>query len=206
MVPDPARPSGQVSPPSIHTPATVTGVAASRRAVAPLSGLSVDLGAVDRRRWGVLDRHRGRPPYDGAVSASAGDERAPTTGALHTARGLLSATLGVDLVALRWAGAAMVGLGVGVPLLPHNPGLPCPMRTLTGVPCPGCGMTTAVKAVLAGHVRASVGANPFGLIAVLIAVVLIVRPRWRRVSVPVLLLVASGASSWLWELHRFHWV
>jgi len=80
------------------------------------------------------------------------------------------------------------------------------MRTLTGVPCPGCGMTTAVKAVLAGHVRSSVGANPFGLIAVLIAVVLIARPRWRRVSVPVLLLVASGASSWLWELHRFHWV
>jgi len=110
----------------------------------------------------------------------------------------------LDLVGLRWAGAAMIGLGVGLPLLPHNPGLPCPLRTLTGIPCPMCGMTTAVKAVLAGHVQTSVAANPFGIVAVLVAVLLMLRPSMCSARLPISLLAGAALVSWVWELHRFH--
>jgi len=112
-------------------------------------------------------------------------------------------SLTLDVVGLRWAGAAMLGLGVGLPLLPHNPGLPCPLRTLTGIPCPLCGMTTAVKAGLSGHVQASLSANPFGVVAIVVAVVLLLRPGMRSVRLPVALLVACALTSWVWELRRF---
>ena len=109
----------------------------------------------------------------------------------------------VELPPVRWAGAAMLGLGAALPHVAHNPGLPCPLRTLTGVPCPLCGMTTAVKAVCTGHLRSSVSANPFGLIAVAVAVVVLVRPSVRSVRVPVALFVAAAVTSWVWELRRF---
>jgi hypothetical protein len=109
----------------------------------------------------------------------------------------------VEVAPLRWLGGAMVGLGAVLPHLPHNPGLPCPLRTLTGVPCPLCGMTTAVKAVCTGHVRTSVAANPFGIVAVLVAVALLLRPSVRSVRLPVAIIVAAALTSWVWELRRF---
>ncbi|HZQ58681.1 MAG TPA: DUF2752 domain-containing protein [Acidimicrobiales bacterium] len=109
----------------------------------------------------------------------------------------------VDLPPLRWAGAAMLGLGAALPHVAHNPGLPCPLRAMTGVPCPLCGMTTAVKAVCTGHVRASLSANPFGVVAVVVAVALLARPSARAVRVPVVVFVAAALASWTWELRRF---
>jgi hypothetical protein len=121
-------------------------------------------------------------------------------------RRALAVPVPIDLKGLRVAGASMLGLGVGLQLLPHNPGLPCPLRTLTGVPCPVCGMTTAVKTALTGHVGASIAANPFGILAVLFAVLLLVRPRWRHTQIPVGVLLGCLALSWTWELHRFGFV
>jgi Protein of unknown function (DUF2752) len=118
-------------------------------------------------------------------------------------RRALTRTWDLDVTGLRWAGAAMMGLGAGLPLLPHNPGLPCPLRTLTGIPCPLCGMTTAVKAIMTGHVQASVAANPFGIVAVLVALVLLVRPSMRTLRLPVALLIGCALASWVWELFRF---
>jgi len=141
-------------------------------------------------------------PLHGSVAT--GDHG--TTGAGHTIARAARTTVGIDVAGLRYLGGAMVVLGVGLPLLPHNPGLPCPLRTVTGVPCPLCGMTTAVKALLHAHVHDSVAANPFGIVAVLLAVVLVLRPHWRRVNVPLALVVAAGLCSWGWELHRFGFV
>ncbi|MHB8463935.1 MAG: DUF2752 domain-containing protein [Acidimicrobiales bacterium] len=118
-------------------------------------------------------------------------------------RRVLTATYPVDVTGLRFAGVAMVGLGLALPLLPHNPGLPCPLRTLTGVPCPACGLTTAVKATLSGHWGHAVAANPFGMIAVLVAVLLVFRPRMRVLRIPLSLLVFGALASWSWELRRF---
>ena len=119
---------------------------------------------------------------------------------------VVAARMDVELNVLRWAGGGMLALGVILPHLPNNPGLPCPLRTVTGVPCPFCGLTTSVKAVLHGDGRAAWSANPFGLLVVALAAALVLRPGWRRVSVPSVLVLAAVALSWLFELHRYHFL
>jgi uncharacterized protein DUF2752 len=96
-------------------------------------------------------------------------------------------------------------------------GLPCPLRTLTGVPCPLCGMTTATVAFTHGQWGSAAAANPLVyLLAALFAV-----------TAPVLMLRAAGLArlparwpaaaqrrtgwamaclaglSWIFQLHRF---
>jgi hypothetical protein len=96
-------------------------------------------------------------------------------------------------------------------------GLPCPLRTLTGVPCPFCGMTTASVAITHGNWATAAGANPFAYLVVALVVstapVLILRtagqasaPRpWsvearRRIGWAVACLVVA---SWLFQLRRY---
>lgn len=96
----------------------------------------------------------------------------------------------------------------------------CPLRRLTGVPCPLCGTTTGVLALVRGDVAGSLAANPVALVVVA-AVALawarwlaaawagraptpLLRDRWRglatRAPVPVLALLE------VFELHRFGFV
>lgn len=104
---------------------------------------------------------------------------------------------------LRWAGGAMVGAGLVLGRLPPGVGLPCPLRTVTGVPCPLCGMQTAVKATLAGDLVRAVAANPAGVVTVVVALVLLAtRPDEVRLP-PVPVLGVVLASMWAWELARF---
>lgn len=100
----------------------------------------------------------------------------------------------------------MLALGLALPLLPHHPGLPCPLRTVTGVPCPLCGMSTAVERGLTGHVSAAIAANPFGLVAIAVAVVLLVRPQRQTLQIPAAVVVCALAASWAWELRRFGFI
>lgn len=118
----------------------------------------------------------------------------------------MAARFDLDLGPARYLGGAMLALGLVLPHVAGNPGLPCPLRTVTGVPCPFCGLTTSVKAVLGGDGRAALAANPFGVLLVAAAVVLLVVPRWRRVSLPLVVLGGGIALSWLFELHRFHFI
>jgi hypothetical protein len=41
----------------------------------------------------------------------------------------------------------------------------CPVHRLTGLPCPGCGLSRAMAAVSQGDLSAAVGLNPFVLFA-----------------------------------------
>jgi hypothetical protein len=94
--------------------------------------------------------------------------------------------------------------------------LPCLLRTLTGVPCPVCGMTTAAVALVRGEAGTAFAANPliFGLAALALAAVPLVvlratgvlkppepwspsRRRWAGWLFGLLAL-----ASWLFQLHR----
>jgi Protein of unknown function (DUF2752) len=121
-------------------------------------------------------------------------------------RRLVAARAEIDLGPMRWLGGAMLALGVVLPHLSGNPGLPCPLRTATGVPCPLCGMTTSVKATLRGDLGGATVANPFGILAVVVAVVLLLRPSWRTLRIPTVVVLGAAAVSWLFELHRFHFI
>jgi hypothetical protein len=116
------------------------------------------------------------------------------------------------------AGAAAVGTVYPTLMIyTHGHGVPCPLRTLTGVPCPFCGLTTGTVALVHGQWQAAVAASPLVyLIAALVAgtaPVLVARalglveaPRpWpagarRRTA---WIVAAVVALSWLYQLHRF---
>ena len=75
----------------------------------------------------------------------------------------------IDARDLTTAGAAMLGAAFVLPALPGHPGAPCPLRLLTGVPCPLCGMTTSVEESVRGHLSRAFAANPGGIAAVAVA-------------------------------------
>lgn len=49
----------------------------------------------------------------------------------------------------------------------------CPLHALTGVPCPGCGLTRATVALLRGQLRAAWGLHPFAPLVLLFAALLV---------------------------------
>lgn len=86
------------------------------------------------------------------------------------------------------AGLALVWLVAGatpdyVTVLGHPLTLGCGMKTLFGIPCPGCGMTRSVVFTLHGHLASALAVNPVGpvfLAGVLFLVAALVAGRWWR--------------------------
>jgi hypothetical protein len=96
----------------------------------------------------------------------------------------------------------MLAAAATLPLLPGHPGIACPLRTLTGVPCPLCGMTTSAEEGVRLHLGRAFAANPGGLVALAAAVALLaVRPA--HIRIPAALPPLALAGLWLFELHRF---
>jgi hypothetical protein len=95
----------------------------------------------------------------------------------------------------------------------HDPGALCPLRRLTGVPCPLCGSTTVFMEAGAGHWTAALTANPFTVLAFLVflaAPLAMVDPVQSWANLPArrrfTLLGVVLALSWVWQLHRFGFV
>lgn len=109
----------------------------------------------------------------------------------------------VDLGDVRIAGGLMLAAAALAPVLPGPDGLPCPLRRLTGVPCPLCGLTTSVTATVHLDPVAAFAASPAGVVAVVLAVVLLLSPGRRQASVPRWAPPAALAVMWIWQLARF---
>lgn len=100
------------------------------------------------------------------------------------------------------------------------PAWPCPIRTATGIPCPGCGLTTATSLLLKGKWQESLQAHAFAPFVVLGFILLIVttflpapyRARalyWlerfeKQTAFAVILLIALYVY-WVWRLFYLLW-
>ena len=72
-------------------------------------------------------------------------------------------------------------------------GIPCLFRSITGIPCPGCGLTRAWRSALLGDVSSAFRWHPMFWSVPVLAVYIVFDPRrLRRVRVPVLIVFAAG--------------
>jgi hypothetical protein len=88
----------------------------------------------------------------------------------------------------------------------------CVFRTVTGVPCPLCGMTTGVTALLHGDVGAAFAANPAApVFVVAVAITLALRfagrdgwrTAWTAIGARLLpMRWPALAGMWAFEVHR----
>lgn len=112
----------------------------------------------------------------------------------------------IPMAPLRWAVVGCLGLVAFGMILPFSPIPPCPLLSYTGVPCPFCGMTRSVRALVRFDLADSIRFQPFGMIAGLCAVVILALwalPRTRTmtvVRVPVAVVVVALAASWIWNI------
>lgn len=138
-----------------------------------------------------------------AVStATVATPAAPTAPPTQTpTKGTIS--LGADLKPLRVAGAGMLAIAAVRPWLPVTPVPPCPLRTVTGIPCPFCGMTRGVTALVHGQVTDAFTHNPGAFLIVAMAVVLLIAWRWQRVRIPVWAVFLFFALLWAYQLFKY---
>ena len=127
--------------------------------------------------------------------------------------GLLEGGAAADL---RAVGLLMAAGGLLLPLGPDVDLPLCPLREVTGVPCPFCGMTTATIAAAHGDFGGSIAANPAALVLVVAVAAAFVPPLYRS---GLLRRIAARARPWLvrlpwfalpvlwfWQLDRFGFV
>lgn len=113
--------------------------------------------------------------------------------------------------------AAFVLAGIGGGHAVDGPVL-CPLRLLTGVPCPACGLTTSFTELAGGHLGAATTAAPagpllFALFAAVAVVLVVLLTRRRRLTgirphggaavAAYAALAVAAAVSWVYQLGRF---
>jgi len=108
-----------------------------------------------------------------------------------------------DLREVRIAGAAMLGIAAVRPLVPFEFVPPCPLKTVTGIPCPMCGMTRGVTALVHGDFARALLMNPASYLFVALALLLLVQWRTKKIVVPVWLIVTVMALMWTWQLFKY---
>ena len=100
------------------------------------------------------------------------------------------------------AGLALCGASTLLPEVPGYPGISCPLRAATGIPCPLCGLTTSMRALLAVDPATSLALNPLAPLALLVTGIALLW--WRRAfAIPGALIGTALVASWAYQLHRF---
>lgn len=109
----------------------------------------------------------------------------------------------IELQPLRAAGLLLVPVAIALSILPVDPIPPCPLRTLTGIPCPLCGSTRGVIAAVHGQVGHALALNPASIAVLVLAVLLVVGWRVERIRVPVWGIVAVFALLWSYQMFKY---
>lgn len=114
---------------------------------------------------------------------------------------------------LRFLGGAMVAGGAALAILPDVDVVLCPLRAVTGLPCPFCGMTTGTLALSRFDVGTSIAANPAAIVLVSAVLFAFLPRRVRERGSPLLRRAGMAAPVWLpwvllgglwvWQLDRF---
>ena len=114
-----------------------------------------------------------------------------------------SGATSVDLRTARIGAAGMVAVAVARPTIPFEFVPPCPLRTITGIPCPMCGMTRGVTSLVNGDFAHALLLNPASYLAVALALLLFVQWRTKKIVVPVWAIVVVLATMWTWQLFKY---
>lgn len=114
---------------------------------------------------------------------------------------------GLRVVAVRAAIVTVAAVAAAAVHRVHDPGVLCPLRAVTGVPCPFCGGTTVFMDLGAARPGAAVMANPVvftGMVGLVTAPLGSGR-RWWAISPRTRsrIIIVVVALSWLWQLARF---
>jgi hypothetical protein len=109
---------------------------------------------------------------------------------------------------------AIVGVGL-VQINLHLLGLPgwaCPFKQLFGVPCPGCGLTTAIGQIFRGRVDSSFHTHAFAFFFLaaflLMGIVLLLPKKYSQALVAQVSRIETktGLTAWFLNAFMLYWV
>ena len=93
--------------------------------------------------------------------------------------------------------------------------LPCIFKGVTGIPCPGCGMTRACLAILQGEFSTAWRYHPFSFLLIGLTILIVFQPEytqetWGAISlikqkIIVSILILLCLSLWLVHLKQIFW-
>ena len=115
----------------------------------------------------------------------------------------LTDTTEIELAPLRTAGLFLVPAAIMLSVSPVDPVPPCPLRALTGIPCPLCGSTRGVIAAIHGDIGHALALNPASIAVLVMALLIVAGWRIERVRIPVWIIASVLAVLWAYQLFKY---